>query len=153
VPRIQQCLAILGPLCLVDDARISIESNSLWALARIEMDGASIVSLIRSDSALSVDRRTMPRHCVGASCIHYHVYCSPEGERYSCRVTYAEPEDAWGNRVEITAADPARMASLLTRLRVRGYGSGVLYRLSDLTERSSDPNPPHCRPGRDPGCR
>lgn len=149
---LHQCVAILGPLCLNHDAQIELQSNSLWALAHVTMDGARITSMIRTDSPLRPDRRTMPRHCVGENCIHYHVYCTSEGGGYFCRVSYAEPQDDYSRRIEISAADPEQMAVVFTRLRVRGFSSGSLYRLSALTERSPNPYPPHCRRDHDPGC-
>src|SRR5918995_5232442 len=109
---VSDCLAIVAAICLNEDSRAEIVSNSLWGGANIEVAGAKIRSIVRADAHVYPDRRRLVRLCVGRDCLHYHVYCEQQAELSFCRLSYAEPGDPFSRRIEIRAADDASMQAL-----------------------------------------
>lgn len=149
---LHECLAIVAAVCLNQDSRVEIISNSIWGGARIEVDGATITSIVRTDAPVFPDRRLMSRYCSGGECIHYHVHCASEAARYSCRISYNAPGDNFSKRLEISTVNESQMAGLFGWLRIAGFRSGNLLPLSGLQDRSLAAFPPYCRPREDRGC-
>ena len=148
-----ECLALVAAICLNQSAKVEVISDSIWSGARIEVDGAEIISVIRSDSGLFPDRRRMSRYCSGSTCVYYHAYCTGEGQRYLCKIFYNQPGDGFSRMLEIRVADQSSMTSLLERLHLAVPGAQHLISLAAFRERSHDSSSPWCRPREDSGCR
>lgn len=148
-----ECLALVAAICLDESARVEVISDAFWVGARIEVDGAEITSVIRTDAGLFPDRRRIPRYCAASTCIYYHAYCAQEGERYFCRISYFYGRNLIDRALEIYAQDQSTMTGLLGRLRLAVPGATRLLPLSVFRERSATPSTPWCRPREDRGCR
>lgn len=148
-----ECLALVAAVCLNQSSRAEIVANSLWTGARIEVDGATIMSTIRADASPFPDRRLMPQYCLGRDCVHYHMFCESTANRYMCRISYFERGNGFRRRLEIVADNEVRMASLFSTLRIAALPSQTLVPLAAFRIRSSTSFPPYCRPREDRGCR
>ena len=148
-----ECLALIATVCLNQNSHAEIFSTTLSAGARIDIESAKIMSLVRTDASPFPDRRRMHRYCAGRECIHYHVFCESLTGKHMCRVSYFEQGDGFRRRLEIVTNSEIQMSDIFSTLRIAALPSQKLIPLSAFRVKSPTPFPPYCRPREDKNCR
>lgn len=135
------CAAVAASLCISEPASIEIQASPTYTGANIVLDGATIKSMLASDSVVKPNRSQMRRACSETSCVLYRGFCTKGGE-VLCTVWYAFPRDVTLRRIEI-AGLLQKVTHALGTLKLVTQGGGQLP-LSRLRLDAKDGSPPTC---------